>query len=242
MKVFYAWIVLICATIASVAQTQPQKPADEPAEQPPVALEANDIVQHYLRKYAIASAWGDDDVAKNALYDLILMDPANDSLIFTLANYYFQNRQFAPAMLVCQELVKRQPKNEVYLRMAATAYEEVGVLDRALQNYETLYLLTENVPDLYNVAFLQFNLKRYNEGLTNADILLTDPATDTLKVVYNNIENKPTEYSMKVAVMNLKGMLLQEQGDKEGAKKMFEQALALAPDFLLAKQNLAKLK
>jgi Tfp pilus assembly protein PilF len=48
---------------------------------------------------------------------------------------------------------------------------------------------------------------------------------------------------MKVAVLNLKGLAVQEHlGDKEAAKKLFEEALAIAPDFVLAKQNLAKVK
>ena len=47
---------------------------------------------------------------------------------------------------------------------------------------------------------------------------------------------------MKVAVLNLKGMLALDQGDKVGAKKLFEQVLALAPDFVLAKEGLTKTK
>jgi hypothetical protein len=35
---------------------------------------------------------------------------------------------------------------------------------------------------------------------------------------------------------------LEHLGDKVAAKKLFDQALALAPDFVLAKQNLAKVK
>lgn len=243
MKVVYVLFLSLLIASTAVGQTQTQKPtAEKPVAQPAQKTTSNDLVQHFLRKYAVASRWGDDEVAKSALYDLIVQVPSSDSLIFTLAYFYYQNRQFAPAMLVSQELVNRQPKNQVYLELAASSYEEVGVLDRALQNYETLYLLTNDLTVLYKIAFLQFNLKRYSEGLTNADILLSKPEVDTLKVVYNNVENKATEYAMRVAVLNLKGMLAQENGDNEGARKLFQQALALAPDFLLAKQNLAKIK
>ena len=47
---------------------------------------------------------------------------------------------------------------------------------------------------------------------------------------------------MKVALFNLKGLLALDQGDKVNAKKYFEQALAIAPDFALAKDGLAKTK
>lgn len=47
---------------------------------------------------------------------------------------------------------------------------------------------------------------------------------------------------MKVAIINLKGMAVQHFGDQVAAKKLYTEALGIAPDFTLAKENLAKLK
>ena len=47
---------------------------------------------------------------------------------------------------------------------------------------------------------------------------------------------------MKVAVLNLKGLIKQDTGDKVTAKKIFAEALAISPDFIAAKENLAKIK
>jgi hypothetical protein len=47
---------------------------------------------------------------------------------------------------------------------------------------------------------------------------------------------------MKAAILNLKGMISQELGDKVAAKTFYQQSLALAADFPPAKENLAKLK
>ena len=119
----------------------------------------------------------------------------------------------------------------------------MGVRDRALQNYESLYLLSNNVSVLYKMAFIQYELKRYNEAITSIDILLSNKGVEALKVVFNDVENKPKEYAMTVALLNLKGMaVLDHLGDKAAAKKLFDQALAAAPDFVLAKQNLNKVK
>jgi Tfp pilus assembly protein PilF len=85
-------------------------------------------------------------------------------------------------------------------------------------------------------------LKRFAECKTNAEILLTKPEVETTKVVYNDAQNKQKEYSMKVAVLNLLGMTRLEQGDKEGARKAFQDALSISPDFVLAKQGLEKAK
>jgi tetratricopeptide (TPR) repeat protein len=143
---------------------------------------------------------------------------------------------------VSQELLARSPKNVSYLEIAAVSGEALGVLEKALQNYETIYLLTGNVNSLYKIAFLQYDLKRFAESLTNADILLTKPEINTEKIYFTDQANKSKEYPMKVAVLNLKGLIQLEQNDKPAAKKSFEECLAIAPDFELAKQNLSKVK
>jgi tetratricopeptide (TPR) repeat protein len=228
-------------------KTEPTKPATEtepqakPQEQQKATI--NPLTEHFYKKYITALRWNDQEVAKDALYDLIMENPQNDSLIFNLAYYYYENQNYPSAVLVSQQLLARNPKNTAALEISAVGYEYMGVPDRSLQNYESLYLLTNNITTLYKMAFLQFDLKRYAESLTSIDILLTNKDLDATKVVFNDVENKQKEYPMKVAVINLKGMAVQEHlGDKAAAKKLFEEALAMAPDFVLAKQNLAKVK
>jgi tetratricopeptide (TPR) repeat protein len=200
------------------------------------------MTQHFARKYATALQWNDHEVAKDALYDLIIENPGNDSLIFDLAVYYYQNQKSASAVLVSNELLTRNPKNTGALEISAAGYEALGVPDKALQNYETLYLQTDNVGTLYKMAFLQYRTKRYKESATSADILLAKKEVETMKATYSDPNGKEKEYPIKVAIVTLKGMLALDQGDKLGAKKLFEQALTIAPDFVLAKESLAKTK
>jgi tetratricopeptide (TPR) repeat protein len=218
--------------------------ANETQVQEPAATQTlqGALTQHFIRKYSLASQWNDFAVAKDALYDLIIENPGNDSLLFTLAYYYYDNKEHAPTFLISQTLLGRNPKNLNFLEMAAVSGESLGVFDKALQYYETLYLLTNNVNTLYKIAFLQYDLKRYNESLTNVDILLSKPEMNTLKIYFSDAANKSKEYIMKVPVLNLKGLVLEANGDKPGARKAYMDALALAPDFAMAKQNLAKLK
>src|SRR6185369_9034628 len=200
----------------TVAQPQPVK--TEPAKKDSVPY-INPLIRHYAIKYQIAVQWNDPDVAKDALYDLIIESQGNDSLIYELAYFYFQNQKYPSAVLVSQELLKRNPKNTTALEMSAIGYENIGVLDRALQSYESLYLLQNTPTVLYKMAFLQLRLKRYKESGTSADILLADKTLDSLKVTYTGTDNKPKEFPMKTALLNLKGMISQEQGDKVVAKK-----------------------
>ncbi len=243
------FLSIATATIAQkkkVTKEAEEKPAEATTEvqQPPVENKAgnmNPMLGHFYGKYTLASRWNDGAVAKDALYDMILMNPANDSLVFNLAYFYYDNQEYTSSTLVCQELLARDGKNYSYLELSALSFEGLRLFDRALQNYETLYLLSNNTMALYKIAFLQYDLKRYEEGLTNVDILLSKADANTVKIGFNDTNNKPKDFPMKLAVMNLKGMILEDKGDKPGAKKVYEDIIKIAPDFQPAVTNLAEL-
>lgn len=246
---FVILFVAIAINVHAQKKKQTQLPVEKSEVSVPVEVQAaptkptaNEQAQHYFKKYAMAMRWNDDQVAKDALYDMIVENPKNDSLIFALAYLYYENQQYAPTMLVAQELLARDAKNLGYLELSGVSFENLGLLDKALQNFESIYLLSNNTMALYKVAFLQYDLKRFNEALTNVDILLGKADIETLKAGFNDAQNKPKDYPLKVAVMNLKGLVLEGNNDKLGAKKMYEEILKLAPDFQPAKLNLGKLK
>lgn len=252
----YAMMALAILTLSISVKAQKGKPAaTKPApsnqatapKQTPTTSEvtARIMVDHYARKYSIASRWGDYDVAKDALYDLIAEYPGNDSLIFALAYYYFENQKYANVAVVCNDLLGRNSRNGAALELSAVSYESLGIKEKSLQSYESLYLLTSNSATLYKMASLQYDLKRYGEALTNSDILLTKPGIDSLNVQYTDLkDNKetPKEHPLKAAVHNLKGLAYKAQGDTANARKSFEEALKIDPKYEAAKQNLASLK
>jgi tetratricopeptide (TPR) repeat protein len=200
------------------------------------------FAEHFGRKYSIASRWGDYDVAKDALYDLITEFPGNDSLIFALAYFYFENQKYPNCAMVCNDLLVRNSRNQAALELSGISYENLNIKDKALQNYESLFLITNSSPTLYKMASLQYDLKRYAEAITNSDILLSKPNLDSMKVVFNDAQDKSKEYSLKAALFNLKGLTYKAQGDAVNAKKFFEEAIKVEPAFEPAKKNLASLK
>ena len=135
----------------------------------------------------------------------------------------------------------RDSKNLDYLELSAASFEGLGILDRALQNYETQYLLSNNVLTLYKIAFLQLELSRFEEGLTNVEILLAKPEANTIMIGFNDTKDTLKDFPMKLPVMNLKGLILEGKGVKAAAKKMYEEIIKLAPDFKPAVTNLAEL-
>ena len=250
MKILFAVPVLLLLSLGFAEAQKKKTPTTpsqttQPSEQAKPKEEqtlSNGLLEHFVRKRAVASRWNDFDVVRDAIYDMIIEDPANDSLIAQLAYIYYENQKYPSCVLICQDLLARNPKNVQALEMAAVSYENLSILDRSLQSYESLFLLSNNSSTLYKMAFIQYELKRYPESLTNANILLSKPDADTLKVVFNDKDNKSKEYTVKVALLNLKGMVYKDQGDKVNAKKYFEEALKIAPDFQPAKANLESLK
>jgi tetratricopeptide (TPR) repeat protein len=224
-------------------ETPAPTPVTPAAEQPKQdSAKVDPLIAHFIRKYSTALAWNDYDVAKDALYDLIVENPGNDSLIYDLAIFYYERQKYASSILVGQELLSRNPKSLPALEITASGYENMGIADRALQSYESLYLLTNTTGSLYKMAFLQYDLKRFKEAAASADILLTKPEMETNKVVFPDAQNKQKEYPMKTAVLNLRGMIELENGNKVEARKWFDKALTTSPDFVPAKQNISKTK
>lgn len=254
MKKF--WLLFSIVLFAGVAYAQKGKPtpttkpaaeakpapANDTQEQQIRGISANILVNHYSRKYAVAQRWGDYDVAKDAMYDLISEYPGNDSLIFVLAYFYYENQKHASCAVICNDLLARNSKNLPALELSALSYEGLNIKDKALQSYESLFLLSNNNSALYKMASLQYDLKRYGESLTNTDILLSKPQADSLNVVFTDVKGNSKEHPMKAALLNLKGLNFKAQGDNANARKFFEEALKRDPNFEAAKQNLAGLK
>lgn len=242
--------IVFAQTDKSKATQNKQQSTGKPANQaqtkatPEAEIERklSPSAEHAWRKYNVATSWNDLDVAKDALYDLIIEFPNNDSLIFALGMYYFENQKYASSALVGQALLTRESKNPQILEMVASSYEGLNLMDRALQHYESLYLVTNSIHTLYKMAILQYQLKKYPESLTNLDILLSNPEVDTAKLIFQDAQKKDKEYVMRVPILNLKGMVYKDQGDKVNAKKNFDEALKIAPDFVFAKQNSEGLK
>ncbi|MBX7124483.1 MAG: hypothetical protein K1X47_02220 [Cyclobacteriaceae bacterium] len=245
-------VVMFLAILTTTAYAQtgnkPQNNATPPAEQKLTPeqqqfMDVNRIMfTHFYQKYSVALQFNDLDVAKDALYDMLLITPASDSLLYNLGSLYYDNAKYPSAALVAQALLARNPKSVPALELSASSFESLNVIDKALANYETLYLTTNAPFVLYKMAFMQYQLKKHDEALANADIFLTKKEADEIKVTYDDKDGKPAEYAARVAILNLKGLIKQEKNDNAGAKKHFQEALAIAPGFEAARQNLAKIK
>jgi len=201
-------------------------------------IQSTQLYKLYQMKYVFGRKYNDSEVVKDAMYSMIAMDPNDDSLKMVLCYYYFEKNQFASSLFVSLDLLSRHPDNSDALKINAMSYENMGVRDKAIDSYESLYLKTSEIGVLYQAALLQFELARYNECKSSLDIILKDPQAKALKLSFAKNENEQQEVTLEVAAYNMKGMLEKQLGNKAEAKILFEKALELEPEFVLATQNL----
>ena len=204
-------------------------------------IQDTQLYKLYQMKYVFGRKYNDTDIVKNSLYSMIAMDPNDDSLKMTLCYYYYEQSQFASSLFVSMDLLTRYPDNEDALKINAMSYENMGVRDKAIDSYESLYLKTNQVDVMYQAALLQFELERYSECATSLDIVLKDPQAKAIKLKFARNEKEQQEVTLEAAAYNIKGMLEKQQGNKEEAKANFNKALEVDPDFVLASQNLEDL-
>lgn len=207
-------------------------------EAEPTQDDKSPIYWLYDAHYRMAMQYNDFEEAKSALYNLVLLEPQNDSLRYNLAYIYFDTGQNPSAILACKDILAINPNHLGALELSAVAFENLGLKDKALPNYEKMYMLSSNLNSLYKMAFLQYDLKKYSECKVNIDLLLENAEMGNANVVFSDENNESKEYPMKVAVLNLKGLLNKEVGNMELARQAFQDALSIAPDFSLAKSNL----
>jgi len=160
--------------------------------------------------------------------------------MYDLALLYYESKQYTNNILVCLDLLKVNPDNMGAMEMMAISYETIGLKDKALVLYEKIYLSISDVNILYKMAFLQYDLKKFDEALVNVNAVLSNNLEE-VKLLFSFDNESQKEYSMRVPALNLKGLVSQELGNNEEAKKAFEAALAIAPDFKFAKDNLDNL-
>ena len=203
-------------------------------------VKETETYKHQKSVYELASKYADASIAKNSLYNLVALDPNDATLLDSLAYMYYEYQQFTSCLLVCIDIIKRNPDHMNALEMSAVSYEQLGLKDKALTTYESIYLRNNSIYTLYRIAILQLDLGRLGESMTNVNILLEKPEVKEAKIALNS-DQGPNQISLEAGAYNLKGLIENAQGDKDAARASYQKALSIEPEFVLAKTNLEEL-
>jgi tetratricopeptide (TPR) repeat protein len=231
-RTFLLLLLALCAGNLAAQSANDSLPKLDPKLK--AALNASDQAA-----YQIAMAYSDPAVAKAKLFDLMVRNPDDVRYREVLANLYFDSRQYPSAALVSMDILQINDKNIAALEIAAYSLEQLGALDRALPHFESLHLLTGDNFSLYKSAFIQYNLKRYEEAMNSVSMLIKSAKADE-KIGFPKSQTETQEVALKAAALNLKGLIFLDQNSKAEAKTAFNEAISLDPAFDQAKENLKK--
>ena len=198
--------------------------------------------QRQIFIYGAAKKYNDKMMQITTLYNLLSYNPNNSTILDSIALAYFEGQQYVSAALVSIDAVSLNPKDELGAEIAALSFEQIGAPERALKYYETLYLLRNDIMILYQVAFLQYRLKRLNEASTNVDIIIADTSSNEVQIIFPKNAESEQKVALKIAAKRLKAMIFELKGNIVEAKKIYEDILSSSPDFDLVRKQLEDLK
>lgn len=228
-------LALGCIT-AVVVLAQEQEQQNVPMDSLPFDVQKQAFI------YSTAARYSDPMISRMALYNLLAYNPANTAIMDSLALSYIDYQQYASAVLVAQDALRINSKDMLATEIAAVAFENLGLPDRAVTYYETLNLSKPNINTLYKIAFLQLQSKRFAEARTNCDILIGDAEVGKSTLFFQKNQNENQEISMLAGIYRLKAMVEEEAGNVDQARAIYNKALEIAPDFALVKLQLENLK
>lgn len=191
--------------------------------------------------YSKAIAFNDPQVARMALYNLLSENPGNPSIYDSLAWLYLQYNQFVSAALVAKQSLELNNDNLFATEIVATSFDNLGVKDKAIPYYETLYLADNDLTTLYKIAFLQFEVDRFKEAVTSADIIIQNPEAATITFTFPTEDGVGQEILLKVCAHRIKAMIKEEEGNKEEAMQLYLETLQMHPGFQVVQKQLREL-
>ncbi len=200
-------------------------------------LIAQDAYEVQQRCYSNALKNYDLQAATIALYNMIALKPEKADLNDSLALLYFAGERYPQAYLVGEQILKTNPGRNDILELVAVSKQNLGMIKESLADYEKLYAAEKSLYYLYQMATLQYQLKRYGECEASLDQIINNPESAKQKVNIV-VQGGAQDVPMNAAALNVKGICAMELNQEEAAKDNFTQALSAYPDFALAKGNL----
>ncbi len=213
------------------------------ASQASMAQDSTYISNEYAKAIALlqkAEQYNDVFVQKQALTEILVLNPIDSAAMRMLSELYYNTSQFTSSALVGLDFLEKYNNNEIALEIVALSYENLRLYGKAVEYYEKLWLKTEDINVQYQMSYLQYSLQRFAEAEANL-LVMESKLKDEDTIALGKSDGTSQTVSFKAAIHNLRGLMAVEQGKNDEAKKHFTNALALSPDFELAKVSLDNL-
>lgn len=208
-----------------------------------MAQDSTYINNEYAKAVALynrAQRYNDALASKQALLEMAVLNPRDTSVLRSLAEIYFSNSQFVSSAMVAMDMVTMYPNNLFALEVAAVSYENLRLYDKAIEQYEAMWLATDNTTVLYQIAYLQYLIDRFEQAISNLDILASKTTSEE-GISLAKQDGTTQEVKFAAAIQNMRGLIALDQGNKEKARGHFTKALEISPDFEAAQNSLAEM-
>ncbi|MEI7802263.1 MAG: hypothetical protein WCI97_06445 [Bacteroidota bacterium] len=233
-------ILLLCFAVAENSFAQKTTKTTTPTVTP-VESSSQDV-DFFIKTYHLAMSYNDLVSATNSVYQILAVDTSSVAWKDTLASLFLMRGSYAQAVYVGKQLLEKQPDNTRLTELVAISLQSFGASKEALEYYEKLYPKTKNLYHLYQIIVLQYSLARLGECSANIDLLVQDPQSEKETIDINVGQGYNQKVPYKAAALNIKGVIAKQLNDNVTAEKLFNDALAVMPDFVLAKGNIEDLK
>lgn len=212
-------------------------------------MKINQMVQlsQYQIAYSMAISNQDYASAISTVYNIMAVEPNNLLTLMawkdSLCKLYFNANDYTQCIAAGRDYLKNAaPGNSVrnvsILALIAFSEKNLNNWKEALNTFEEVYPKSHSTYHLYQVAELQYLLKRYAECEITIDTLIKKTDITTVIPVASGIQGQAQSVPFKAASMNLKGIMLFDLNKRMEATACFQEAIKIFPDFILAKENL----
>lgn len=194
-------------------------------------------LENFKKNIKLASVYGDSYSQIQNIISIISIEGENSSYKDSLAISYFQNNNFLSAHLITKELLVKKPNNILLSEINAISLTKLNATKEAIDAYEKLFLLTKKMSDGYQLAFLQFSIKRLAEAKATITQTLACEIIEKAYLQFPVDKKTNQNVPLKAAAFNLKGLISFELKDNNDASSSFNEALKIMPEFATATQN-----
>ena len=230
--------LLLCLVIVETSFAQKGTKTTTPVT--PTETDAPDM-EFFQKTYRLAMSFNDLVSATNSVYQILAVDTSSVAWKDTLASLFLMRGSYAQAVNIGKQLLEKQPDNTRLTELVAISLQSLGDAKQSLEYYEKLYPKTQNLYHLYQIIVLQYALARLGECSANIDLLVQDPRAEKEQIDINVGQGYNQKVPYKAAALNIKGVIAKQLNDIVNAEKLFNEALGVMPDFVLAKGNIEDL-
>ena len=185
-----------------------------------------------------ALTYNDALTAINSMHHIIVLEGINSTYKDSLAITYFNARNYVSSYLLAKELLVSKPNSLQLLEISAVSLQSLNQTKEAITAYEKLFAQANNMAHGYQLANLQFGIKRMSEAQETIIRTLQCKEIEGAFAQFPVDKTKNQNVPLKAGAYHLLGLISYELKDNATANEAFNEALKIEPKFALATQNL----